>query len=46
VWPGDTLVSEGFFAGNRVALQTFAQGRPEPVLTSAWAQVKDPSAAE
>jgi acyl dehydratase len=37
VWPGDTLVTEGFWVGDRVALQTFAAGRPEPVLTGAWA---------
>jgi acyl dehydratase len=40
VWPGDTLVTEGFHLdGGRVALQTFAQGRAEPVLTGAWAEL-------
>lgn len=39
VWPGETLITEGFFQKDRALLQTFVQGRPEPVLTNAWAQL-------
>ncbi|RYE89942.1 MAG: MaoC family protein [Myxococcales bacterium] len=38
VWPGDTLVTEGWWLDEgRVALQTSVAGRPDPVLTAAWA---------
>ncbi len=38
VWPGDTIVTEGYnLGGGKVALQAFAKGRPDPVVTSAWA---------
>ena len=38
VWPGDTLVTEGWALDDgRFALQTSVDGRPDPVLTSAWA---------
>jgi len=41
VWPGDVLITEGFHVGGgRYVLQTSVQGRPDPVLTSAWAEVE------
>jgi acyl dehydratase len=40
VWPGDTLKTTGYLLdGGQVALEAFAGGRPEPVITSAWAQI-------
>jgi acyl dehydratase len=40
VWPGDVLVTQGFEVGaGRYVLQTSVKGRPDPVLTSAWAEV-------
>jgi acyl dehydratase len=40
VWPGDVLLTKGFDVGEgRIVLQTSVQGRPDPVLTSAWAEV-------
>jgi len=40
VWPGDVLVTQGFHVGSgRYVLQTGVAGRPDPVLTSAWAEV-------
>lgn len=42
VWPGDTLVVEGFrLGGGKIALQTSVKERPDPVLTSAWAQIDE-----
>lgn len=40
VWPGDTLVTEGFrIDGNTFALQTLVKGKPDAVLTSATAVI-------
>jgi acyl dehydratase len=40
VWPGDVLSTQGFDVGaGRYVLQTSVVGRPEAVLTSAWAEV-------
>lgn len=40
VWPGDVLVTDGFAVGaGRYVLSTSVKGRPDPVLTSAWAEV-------
>lgn len=40
VWPGDVLSTQGFAVGDgRYVLQTSVVGRPDPVLTSAWAEV-------
>ena len=40
VWPGDVLSTKGFdVGGGRYALETSVVGRPDPVLTSAWAEV-------
>jgi acyl dehydratase len=40
VWPGDTLRTNGYLTpGGKVALEAFAAERPEPVLTSAWAEI-------
>ena len=38
--PGDVIVSKGYvLGGGRVAVVASAQGRPDPVLTNAWAEV-------
>jgi acyl dehydratase len=40
VWPGDVLDTQGFATGNgQYVLLTSVKGRPDPVLTSAWAEV-------
>jgi acyl dehydratase len=40
VWPGDTLVTQGWnLGGGKIAVLATAQGRPDPVLTNAWAEV-------
>lgn len=40
VWPGDTLVTRGFELGDgKVAVETTAKGRPDPVLTNTWAEI-------
>jgi len=40
VWPGDTLVTHGYdVRDGRYVLSTSVVGRPDPVLTSAWARV-------
>jgi acyl dehydratase len=40
VWPGDVLSTQGFDVGTgRYVLQTSVVGRPDAVLTSAWAEV-------
>lgn len=39
VFPGDTLVSEGWRAGDRVLLSVTIRERGEPVLTHAFAEV-------
>jgi acyl dehydratase len=40
VWPGDPIRTEGYDLGNgKFALEAFAADRPDPVITSAWAEV-------
>lgn len=40
VWPGDVLATQGFdVGGGRYVLQTSVAGKPDAVLTSAWAEV-------
>ncbi|WP_437679856.1 MaoC/PaaZ C-terminal domain-containing protein [Sorangium sp. So ce131] len=40
VWPGDTLVTQGYaLDGGKIAVVTSVKGRPDPVLTSAWAEI-------
>lgn len=40
VWPGDVLSTKGYdVGGGRYALDTTVVGRPDAVLTSAWAEV-------
>ena len=42
VWPGDTLVTEGWRVGNgKIALQVSVKERSENVITGAWATVED-----
>lgn len=41
VWPGDVLSTQGFdVGGGRYVLQTSVVGKPDPVLTAAWAEVR------
>jgi acyl dehydratase len=40
VWPGDTIVTQGYvLEGGKVAVVASVKGRPDPVLTSAWAEI-------
>ena len=40
VWPGDVLATKGYdVGGGRYVLDTTVVGRPDAVLTSAWAEV-------
>ncbi len=40
VWPGDTLVTQGWaLPDGKVAIVATAKGRPDPVLTNAWADI-------
>jgi acyl dehydratase len=40
VWPGDTLVTQGWdLGGGKVAVVATAKGRPDPVLSNAWAEI-------
>lgn len=40
VWPGETLVTEGFpLDDGRIALRASVQGKPDPVVTNAYAIV-------
>ena len=40
VWPGDTLVTQGWdLGGGKIAVVATAKGRPDPVLTNAWAEI-------
>ncbi len=40
VWPGDTLVTQGWnLPEGKVAVVATVKGRPDPVLTNAWAQI-------
>jgi acyl dehydratase len=42
VWPGDTLVTEGYkLESGKVALSVFVKGKPDAVITNAWATVKE-----
>lgn len=46
VWPGDVLSTQGFdVGGGRYVLETSVVGRPDAVLTSAWAEVAPAGAA-
>lgn len=41
VFPGDAIVTQGFpLDDGRVALQAFAGGRPDPVVSAAWAEIE------
>jgi acyl dehydratase len=40
VWPGDTLVTQGWnLPDGKVAVVATVEGRPDPVLTNAWAHL-------
>lgn len=40
VWPGDTLVTQGWDLGaGKIAVVAHAKGRPDPVLANAWAEI-------
>jgi acyl dehydratase len=40
VWPGDTMVTQGWdLGGGKVAVVTSVKGKPDPVLTNAWAEI-------
>lgn len=42
VWPGDTLIVDGWREEGRVLVQAHTEEHPdEPVLTSAWAEIRD-----
>jgi acyl dehydratase len=47
VWPGDTIVVDGFRVdGGTIALQVTVKGRPDAVMTQAWAEISaDPPSA-
>ena len=41
VWPGDTLVTQGWnLPDGKVVVVATAKGRPDPVLTNAWAEIR------
>jgi len=41
VWPGDTIVTQGWDLGNGVvALQALVKERPDPVVSNAWAEIE------
>ena len=41
VWPGDSIRTLGFQVDqSRSVVQSFAGGRPEPVVTNAWAELR------
>ncbi|HSN96956.1 MAG TPA: MaoC/PaaZ C-terminal domain-containing protein [Candidatus Nanopelagicales bacterium] len=40
VWPGDVIVTQGWgLEGGKVAIVASVKGRPDPVLTGAWAEI-------
>jgi acyl dehydratase len=46
VWPGETLRTTGYvLESGRVALEAFAGDKPDPVITSAWADIAPPRGA-
>jgi acyl dehydratase len=46
VWPGETLRTTGYvLEGGRIALEAFAGDKPDPVITSAWADIAPPRGA-
>lgn len=46
VWPGETLRTTGYvLESGRIALEAFAGEKPDPVITSAWAEVAPPRGA-
>jgi acyl dehydratase len=46
VWPGETLRTAGYvLESGRIALEAFAGDKPDPVITSAWADIAPPRGA-
>lgn len=39
VWPGETLRTVGYAVDDKIALETFAEDRPEAVVGGAWADI-------
>jgi acyl dehydratase len=40
VWPGDTIVTQGWsLGGGKVAVSASVKGRPDAVLSNAWAEI-------
>lgn len=40
VWPGDTIITQGWdLGGGKWAISASVKERPDPVLTSAWAEI-------
>jgi acyl dehydratase len=41
VWPGDTIVTQGWdLGGGVVGLQAMVEGRPDAVVSNAWAEIE------
>src|SRR5690606_11380171 len=45
VWPGETLRTVGYAVDDKIALETFAEDRPEAVVGGAWADIAPSGAA-
>ncbi|MFO0758817.1 MAG: MaoC/PaaZ C-terminal domain-containing protein [Byssovorax sp.] len=40
VWPGDTIVTQGWdLGGGKVAVSAGVKGRPDPILANTWAEI-------
>jgi acyl dehydratase len=46
VWPGETLRTSGYvLESGRIGLEAYAGDKPDPVITSAWADIAPPRGA-
>lgn len=41
VWPGETLITEGWIDGGRIITRTTTRERGEAVLTQGYAEIRD-----